>query len=92
MRKESDALLTMRTFELIPATEIPKSTEILPSRFVYALKRNGTYKARLVAGGHRQNSYAFSDGSSSPTADISSLKIFLGGNRMNFGSGRTEFK
>jgi len=34
--------------------ELPSGKQALPSRFVLTRKRDGTYKARLVAGGHRQ--------------------------------------
>jgi hypothetical protein len=34
--------------------ELPDGRQPLPSHFVYAQKRDGHYKARLVAGGHKQ--------------------------------------
>jgi hypothetical protein len=32
---------------------LPKGKQALPSFFIFGTKRDGRYKARLVAGGHR---------------------------------------
>ena len=77
MRTEDLALKNLQTYELVSIDEIPQSAELLPSRFVFNVKRNGLKKARLVAGGHKQSTFSFDDGSSSPAADTTSLKIFL---------------
>ena len=36
------------------ACSLPPSRQALPSHFIFSVKRSGRYKARLVAGGHRQ--------------------------------------
>ena len=77
MAKEINALKGKGTYDLIDETNVPKDAEILPSRFVFATKRSGLKKARLVAGGHKQTKSLFDDSNGSPTVDIVSLKMFL---------------
>ena len=55
MEKEINMLEQMKTFELVTWDDIPKNVQLLPSRFVFATKRDGRRKARLVAGGHMQH-------------------------------------
>ena len=77
MKREVASLNQHGTYELVPRSSLSKSIEVLPSRFVYALKRDGRKKARLVAGGHRQTSSVFEDSNASPTIDPVSIRIFL---------------
>lgn len=64
------------TYELVDVTNLPPNTKVLPSHFVFTLKRDGRKKARLVAGGHKQLHTTISD-TSSPTLKTSSLFILL---------------
>ena len=56
-RQEIMSLLERGTFKVILREEIPKDANVLPGRFVLALKstedNNVKYKARYVIGGHR---------------------------------------
>ena len=74
MKKEDSSLLKNGTYEKVKELPRDKKNIVLPSRYVYATKRSGDRKSRMVAGGHRQ---AKVTDSSSPTLDINSLKMFL---------------
>ena len=76
MKIESDLLRQEETFDLMNEKDLPKDTEVLSSRFVYALKRSGKRKARLVVGGHVQFATVL-EINSSPTVSPTSLRIFL---------------
>ena len=47
------------TFEVVKRSSVPDGKRVLPSRYHLTKKKDGTYKARLVVGGHRQ--VAFDD-------------------------------
>jgi hypothetical protein len=49
-----EELASCRTFGVWENCELPTGKQALPSRFVFERKRDGRYKASLVAGGHRQ--------------------------------------
>jgi hypothetical protein len=49
-----EELASFREFGVWEECELPAGKQALPSRFVLERKRDGRYKARLVAGGHRQ--------------------------------------
>jgi hypothetical protein len=49
-----EELASCRTFGVWENCELPTGKQALPSKFVFEQKRDGRYKARLVAGGHRQ--------------------------------------
>jgi hypothetical protein len=49
-----EELASCRAFGVWEECELPAGKQALPSRFVLERKQDGRYKARLVAGGHRQ--------------------------------------
>jgi hypothetical protein len=49
-----EELASYRTFGVWGNCELPTGKQVLPSKFVFDRKRDGRYKARLVAEGHRQ--------------------------------------
>lgn len=55
-RREIEGLLQRGTFKLVLREELPSNPNIVPSRFVLAIKREGNgeevFKARFVLGGH----------------------------------------
>eukprot|EP00396_MALV-II-16_sp_LP-1_P000503 gene503-biopygen433 len=52
--KEREALESMGCWEKVNLKDVPKGTNIIPSCMLYDKKRDGRYKARLVARGDRQ--------------------------------------
>lgn len=72
---------TMVKNEVFEWVSVPEASKVLPSKWVYALKRamDGTiekYKARIVAGGHRQGEGDFRE-TFAPVAKFVSLRILL---------------
>ena len=55
MDKEIASLRAMEVFEEVDLESIPPDTKILPTMWIYTVKRDGTHKARLVARGDRQS-------------------------------------
>ena len=55
-----------------------KGKKIIPMSLFITVRRNGTVKARLVAGGHRQDSDAYDKSkTSSPTASLHAIMSIL---------------
>lgn len=78
-----DEVTSLWDNETFVVTKLPKHAKAIPSRFVFAIKQNDgiieRYKARLVAGGHRQVEGVHYDKStiSSPTMRAESFRILL---------------
>jgi hypothetical protein len=49
-----EELASCREFKVWEEVHLPKGKQALPSFFIFETRRDGRYKARLVAGGHRQ--------------------------------------
>jgi hypothetical protein len=49
-----EELASCREFKVWEEVHLPKGKQALPSFFIFETKRDGRYKAGLVAGGHRQ--------------------------------------
>jgi hypothetical protein len=49
-----EELASCRELKVWEEVHLPKGKQALPSFFIFETKRDGRYKARLVAGGHRQ--------------------------------------
>jgi hypothetical protein len=56
---------------------LPAGSRAIPCRWVYTLKRNGTYKARLVAKGFMQRAGIDYDEVFAPTSRLTSLRVLL---------------
>jgi hypothetical protein len=54
---ENTSMSTFGTFEVVLKSSVPEGKRVLPSRYHLTKKKDGTYKARLVIGGHRQVAY-----------------------------------
>ena len=76
MKSETEKLFAKGAFEIVSRKDLPPGAETVPTRFVFAVKRSGKLKSRLVAQGHRQDYDIIAD-NSSPTADLASLKLLL---------------
>ena len=74
MKTEIHSLLRLKTFKEVKKE---RAENIIGSRFVYAVKRTGKLKARLVAQGFMQKESIFKDSNSSPTANPVTLRILL---------------
>jgi hypothetical protein len=57
--------------------QLPKGKQALPSRFVLERKRDGRYKARLVAGGHRQQYGLDYDETFAPVCSYRTMRMIL---------------
>jgi hypothetical protein len=57
--------------------ELPGGRQPLPSHFVYAQKRDGHYKARLVAGGNKQQQGVDFDEAFAPVCSYRSVRMML---------------
>ena len=64
------------TYEILEQQSLRHDTPVLPSTIVYAKKRDGRYKARLVAGGHKQVTRLLYD-FGSPTVSVTVLFLVL---------------
>ena len=76
-RKEDEALRNLKSYVLVDRKEVKTNDLILPSRYHWAIKRNGTRKARHVAGGHKQKASLFETSDGSCTASLEGMIIFL---------------
>jgi hypothetical protein len=59
------------------ACELPEEKQALPRRFVYERNWDGRYKARLVAGGHRQQHGLDFKDTSAPTCCCRTVRMIL---------------
>jgi hypothetical protein len=50
----SEKVGSLLAFDVWDACDLPEGKKALPSHFLFDPKRDGRYKVRLVAGGHRQ--------------------------------------
>ena len=64
-------------FGVWTATDLPPGKQALPSHFVLERKRCGRYKARLVAGGHRQTHGLDFDETYAPVCSLRTLRMVL---------------
>jgi hypothetical protein len=58
-------------------SEVPPGCHALPSRFILERKRNGRYKARLVAGGHRQRHGVDFEETYAPVCQFRTMRMIL---------------
>jgi hypothetical protein len=77
IREELQQMIDKQVWKVLPRKEIPRSAKIIPC-FMFLKEKNNAdgslerIKARLVAGGHVQDSKVYGD-TSSPTADLTSV-------------------
>ena len=57
--------------------DLPRGKQALPSRFVLERKRDGRYKARLVAGGHRQQHGLDFEETYAPVCSYRTMRMIL---------------
>ena len=57
--------------------DLPPGKQALPSRFIFERKRDGRYKARLVAGGHRQRHGLDYEDTYAPTCAYRTMRMLL---------------
>lgn len=75
IEKEKESLLSNHTWKLVNANEA-KGEKLLNSRWVFRVKDNGVFKARLVARGYNQPENTYSE-VFSPVVNNSSLRTLL---------------
>ena len=51
LKKEYGGLLSEGVFDEVDATAVPASTKVVPTQVIFEVKRNGTYKCRIVVRG-----------------------------------------
>ena len=51
LKKEYGGLLSEGVFGEVDATAVPASTKVVPTQVIFEIKRNGTYKCRIVVRG-----------------------------------------
>jgi Reverse transcriptase (RNA-dependent DNA polymerase) len=74
--KELRGLLQRGVFNLVQASELPRSSNILGSRFHFTIKNKVVYKARLVVQGH-QDAEKDSIVPEAPTLSHTSVRLIL---------------
>lgn len=74
---ENKTFKDKRTNILIKKNDLNNEEEVLPSRYVYNVKRIGLKKASLVAGGHHQRYSCFEHSDSSSTASPETNLLFI---------------
>jgi hypothetical protein len=73
---EIDAILQLGTWES-GGCVLPAGKQALPTHFVQNLKRNGRYKSRLVAGGHKQRPGVDFNETFAPVCSYRTLRMML---------------
>ena len=79
IREELNQMIDKEVWKVLPRREIPRSAKIIPC-FMFLKEKNNAdgslerIKARLVAGGHVQDTSVYGD-TSSPTADLTTVFI-----------------
>ena len=76
MQDEKESLKKNNTWELVDM-EKAENKKILTNKWVFRIKDNGTYKARLVVGGCQQTKGLDYDEVFSPVVNINSLRLLL---------------
>jgi hypothetical protein len=66
-----------REFGVWEECDLPAGKQALPSRFVLDRKRDGRYKARLVAGGHRQQYGLDFEDTFAPVCSYRTMRMIL---------------
>ena len=74
--KDETMKILAKTVKIVSLEEAAQAEDMVPTRFVFNIKRSGERKARLVAQGHKQYWDILAD-NSSPTADLTSLRLVL---------------
>ena len=72
-----DEIASCLKFRVWTEVDLPPGKQALPSHFVFDRKRCGRYKARLVAGGHRQQYGLDYDETFAPTCAFRTLRMVL---------------
>ena len=54
IRKETNSMINRGVWRKIDKVKIPENRRLIGNKWVFKLKRNGTYRARLVALGYSQ--------------------------------------
>jgi hypothetical protein len=75
-RVETDAILQLGTWES-GVCVLPAGKQALPTHFVRNLKRDGRYKSRLVAGGHKQRPGVDFNETFAPVCSYRTLRMML---------------
>ena len=64
-------------YEVISLEEVPEGRKLIGSKWVFKLKRNGTYRSRLVALGYSQVPFIDFTDCYSPTVSESTMRICI---------------
>jgi len=81
MQDEFLALVENKTWDLVEADEVPRGQQVLPCKWVYKTKRGANnvverFKARVVAGGHRQKEGVDFGEVFAPVSKHATLRLF----------------
>jgi hypothetical protein len=73
IRKELDAISRHEVWDIVPR---PKDKQVIPMKWVFRIKQDGTYKARLVEVGCRDKEKYSKISTASPTPSAASIRWF----------------
>ena len=72
-----EEVAAIRAHDVWSECELPAGKQALPTRFVFEVKRDGRYKARLVAGGHRQQHGLDFEETYAPVCSYRTMRMIL---------------
>ena len=76
-RAIDEELASCMEYEVWEEVDLPPGKQALPSRMVLERKRDGRYKARLVAGGHKQQQGLDFDETYAPVCGLRTLRMVI---------------
>jgi hypothetical protein len=74
IQKELDAMDRYSVWDIVPK---PKGKQVIPLKWIFSIKKNGVYKARLVVVGCRDKNKASKIETASPTPSAASIRWLL---------------
>ena len=76
-QKEIKSLQDLKVYTLVPISNVPKGQNVIGSKWVFKMKTDNTYKARLVAQGWNQVHGRDCGGSYAPVCRVQSIRMVL---------------
>ena len=76
-QKEIKSLQGLKVYTLVPKSNVPKEQNVIGSKWVFKVKTDNTYKARLVAQGWNQVHGRDCGGTYAPVCRLQSIRMVL---------------
>ena len=76
-QKEIESLQDLKVYTLLPKSNVPKGQNVIGSKWVFKVKTDNTYKARLVAQGWNQVHGRDCGGTYAPVCRLQSIRMVL---------------